>query len=683
MNSCLLLRALRRSFIFRRAKMVHYNFKGITVVPTSKQLKEIFLSKTQRKTPTVIHRHYAISRIRQFYSRKVKFMQQSIHDRLSLMLDEFPKLDEIHPFYADLMNILYDRDHYKIALGQISIARNLVDNVSKEYTRLMKYGDSLYRCKMLKRAALGRMCKILTRQKDSLLYLEQVRQHLSRLPSIDPNTRTLIICGFPNVGKSSLINKLTRADVEVQPYAFTTKSLYVGHMDYKYLRWQVIDTPGILDQPLEERNTIEMQAITALAHIRAAVLYIMDVSEQCNYGIEEQAIRTFISIALSVKFQIALFESIQPLFANKPVLVGLNKCDIRKVEELPPEKQVTIQFLFAISICCLQKLLEVFASGGVPVFSISTVTLEGIMNMRNEACDLLLESRIEEKLNSKTGSSLANRLHVAIPAKVEGLERPPFIPDAVLQKRSAMVIDEQKEKKLLERDIELQLGDDYTLDLKKNYLLCDEEKYDKIPEIWEGHNIADFMDPANLDKLKALEEEERLHEKAGFYDSDMEVDDEETADLLKQAALIRKRQMLIMKESRERRMSSRPRLPRQGRVVERNVNRLRKELADRGLEIGRKRLRHLTESEVSRPSSQKRVRFETSTDRSRSSSKVPPRDEQGVNEKVKKKVVSMGRKAQKSLQRKARIGESDRRIPCKRPKHLFAGKRGIGKNQRR
>ena len=47
--------------------------------------------------------------------------------------------------------------------------------------------------------------------------------------------------------------------MEVQPYAFTTKSLFVGHMDYRYLRWQVIDTPGILDRSLEERNTIEMQ----------------------------------------------------------------------------------------------------------------------------------------------------------------------------------------------------------------------------------------------------------------------------------------------------------------------------------------------------------------------------------------------------------------------------------------
>ena len=52
--------------------------------------------------------------------------------------------------------------------------------------------------------------------------------------------------------------------------------------------FQVIDTPGILDHSLEERNTIEMQAITALAHLRAAVLYVMDVSEQCGHTVEEQ-----------------------------------------------------------------------------------------------------------------------------------------------------------------------------------------------------------------------------------------------------------------------------------------------------------------------------------------------------------------------------------------------------------
>lgn len=64
----------------------------------------------------------------------------------------------------------------------------------------------------------------------------------------------------------------------------------------------MVDTPGILDHPLEERNTIEMQAITALAHLRAAVLYVMDVSEQCGHTLEEQ---------------LELFNNIRPLFASK------------------------------------------------------------------------------------------------------------------------------------------------------------------------------------------------------------------------------------------------------------------------------------------------------------------------------------------------------------------------------
>ena len=108
---------------------------------------------------------------------------------------------------------------------------------------------------------------------ESICYM--VRQHMARLPSIDPNTRTILICGYPNVGKSSFINKITREDVDVQPYAFTTKSLFVGHTDYKYLRYQVIDTPGILDHPLEDRNTIEMLSITALLHLKAAVQFFL------------------------------------------------------------------------------------------------------------------------------------------------------------------------------------------------------------------------------------------------------------------------------------------------------------------------------------------------------------------------------------------------------------------------
>jgi nucleolar GTP-binding protein len=167
-------------------------------------------------------------RIRAFYMRKVKFTQDSYDSKISEILQDFPKTDDIHPFYSALINVLYDKDHYKLALGHLHSARTLIANIAKDYVRLMKYADSLYRCKMLKKAALGRMATMTKKLKSSLGFLEEVRKHMSRLPSINPYDRTLLVTGFPNVGKSSFMNNVTHANVDVQPYPFTTQSLFVG-----------------------------------------------------------------------------------------------------------------------------------------------------------------------------------------------------------------------------------------------------------------------------------------------------------------------------------------------------------------------------------------------------------------------------------------------------------------------
>ena len=102
-----------------------YNFKKIEVVPKASDFIDIILSKTQRKTPTVVHPGYNIVRIRQFYMRKIKYTHTNFHEKLTQILTDFPRLDDIHPFYADLVNVLYDRDHYKLALGQMNIARQV------------------------------------------------------------------------------------------------------------------------------------------------------------------------------------------------------------------------------------------------------------------------------------------------------------------------------------------------------------------------------------------------------------------------------------------------------------------------------------------------------------------------------------------------------------------------------
>ena len=43
----------------------------------------------------------------------------------------------------------------------------------------------------------------------------------------------------------------------------------------------------------------------------------------------------------------------------------------------------------------------------------------------------------------------------------------------------------------------------------------------------------------------------------------------------------------------------------------------------------------------------------------------------------------MADKAQRKMNKRAKIGEADRSIITKMPKHLFSGKRGIGKTDRR
>ncbi|CAH2056589.1 unnamed protein product, partial [Iphiclides podalirius] len=650
-----------------------YNFKKIAVVPTAKDFIDIILSKTQRKTPTVVHKHYKITRIRAFYIRKVKFTQQNFHDRLSRIIQEFPKLDDVHPFYADLMNVLYDKDHYKLGLGQLNTARHLIDNVAKDYVRLLKYGDSLYRCKQLKRAALGRMATIMKRQAANLTYLEQVRQHLARLPSIDPYTRTIIICGFPNVGKSSFINKITRADVEVQPYAFTTKSLYVGHTDYKYLRWQVIDTPGILDHPLEERNVIEMQAVTALAHLRAAVLYFIDPSEQCGHSIEEQ---------------ISLFESIKPLFSNKPLIVVLNKVDVVRPEELTEPKRQLIEELE--QACAQGNVVNADSNSElrtVPVMRMSTLTDEGVQEVKIEACERLLGHRVTEKMRSKKVDGILNRLHVAVPAARDARARPPVLPPAAarrLQQRAERLARKRK----LEREIELEQGDDYVLDLQKNYTeIPEEERYDPIPEFWEGHNIADYIDPDIFDKLAELEKEEELRIAGGMYAVPKIELDETMREIKDLARQIRNKKAILKDESRLTKQSTKPVMPRtsRARAKGRSASQLRDQMEKLGVDMSESETAHFTRTRsrsrsLSAPAS-KRARTSSA---SRSVSR-PPRDTQGVKD------VAMQRKAKnlahvaiaKKTKKMGLKGEADRFIGTKMPKHLFAGKRGVGKTDRR
>ncbi|KAF7176867.1 hypothetical protein CNMCM7691_004151 [Aspergillus felis] len=651
-------------------------WKDIPPVPTNQEFLDIVLSRTQRQLPTQIRAGFKISRIRGFYTRKVKFTQETFCEKFQAILDGFPRLQDIHPFHKDLMNTLYDADHFRIALGQVSTAKHLIETVSRDYVRLIKYAQSLFQCKQLKRAALGRMATICRRLKDPLVYLEQVRQHLGRLPSIDPNTRTLLICGYPNVGKSSFLRSITRADVDVQPYAFTTKSLFVGHFDYKYLRFQAIDTPGILDHPLEEMNTIEMQSITAIAHLRSAIMYFMDLSEQCGYSVADQ---------------IKLFHSIRPLFANKIVFLVVNKIDVRRPEDLEPEYQEEIE--------------KILRSGDVEMLQLSCATTEGVTAVKNAACDKLLAERVAQKLKSGTNSSgtpggrlgdVLARIHVAQPV---GGVREAFIPEAVknLQKYDK---DDPNRKKL-ERDIEEENGGAgvYNVDLKKNYMLADDEwKHDKIPEVWNGKNVYDFVDPDIEQKLAALEEEEDKLEAEGFYESDESVEDVEDADNRMKAELIREKRALMRNDAKLRKsLKNRAAIPRSAKS--KKLSQMEQALDAAGYDVdaaaararsqSQARGRTTTRSEIDTgdameiDGSDPRQAIARAKSRARSQAATNRRDDGVTDTTARSKAERLAKLGQKKMNRMARAGEADRHTTASLPKHLYTGKRTIGKTQRR
>ncbi|CAI7590148.1 unnamed protein product [Penicillium pancosmium] len=651
-------------------------WKDIAPVPTNQEFLDIVLSRTQRQLPTQIRAGFKISRIRGFYTRKVKYTQETFCEKFQAILDGFPRLQDIHPFHKDLMNTLYDADHFRIALGQVSTAKHLIETVSRDYVRLIKYAQSLFQCKQLKRAALGRMATICRRLKDPLVYLEQVRQHLGRLPAIDPNTRTLLICGYPNVGKSSFLQNITRADVDVQPYAFTTKSLFVGHFDYKYLRFQAIDTPGILDHPLEEMNTIEMQSITAVAHLRSAILYFMDLSEQCGYSVADQ---------------IKLYHSIKPLFANKIVFIVVNKVDVRRPEDLDPEEQ--------------EQLQNILKADDVELLQASCTTTEGVSAVKNAACDKLLAERVAQKL--KTGSNSAAetpggrlgdvlaRIHVAKP--MGGVTRETFIPEAV--KNLKKYDKNDPNRRTLERDLEEEQGGAgvYSFDMQRDYTLANPEwNHDKIPEVWNGKNIYDFVDPDIETKLAALEEEEEKMQADGYYDSDESVEDAEDADTRMKANLIREKRVLMKNDAKMRKsLKNRAAIPRSAKA--KRLSQMERALDSAGYDVD-------AAGDRARSQSQSRGRTLTRGDdhdddamdiddphkaiaRAKSRARSQPatdRRHDGVTSATnKEKAERMFKLGQKQMNRMARAGEADRHTTAALPKHLFAGKRGMGKTQRR
>ena len=679
---------------------IQYNFKSIPIIPKVSDLIDSILSKTQSKTPTVTHPGYKITRIRKFYMRKVRFTEDSITEKLESITKNFPKLDDIHPFYADMINILYDKDHYKLALGTVNTAKNICQKIASDYVKLLKYGDSLYRCKQLKVAALGRMMTTLKKLGASFNYLEEVRKHLSRFPSIDPTERTLILAGFPNVGKSSFMNKITYADSEVQAYHFTTQSLFVGHTYYKNIRWQVIDTPGILDRALEQRNIIEMQTITALAHLDACILYFVDVSENCGYSISQQ---------------VSLFDSIRPLFKNKPLVIIANKTDLRKYTDLPEKDRKLIE--------------EVAKEHQTYLIQMSNTTGNGVFDVKSKACDILLKYREVKNSGAKTKDITGlDKIYIAKPTQIrDNRKRTPNIPQSFLEEKKIKLNEEKNEKfdeeKFLREDninnLEKKINNKFKEVIEANggtgiyYFPLREEfklenpdwKYDIWPEFMDGKNVFDFVDKDILKKVEALEKEEEEIAKRGDLGLDEDEDNnnmddgEESSELsedlieaheklMKNVKTIKERHKLVKKSKLPSRLVGesatdkfmsevRPDLKEKAEKIKLISHKLRREQKEK-MRSNLKKDAGIDE-EDDKISESDEMDIEEENQKTVKKKKISEKNSEKVIHEKNKIVQRLQKKIQKKFDKNLQINETDRRIDSKKQKFFNTGKRGLGK----
>lgn len=289
------------------------NLQGLGKVETyQKYLDMAFLNGIKAAEQA---RNDTMSKNRQIKSKRIETarleaMGKTLMNTFDFIVKCFPCIDHLAPFYQELIFCTLEIDTLKQSLGALTWAKGQITGILHKYTKEITQ-SSLPEINDKRRAFSGRISSILKQIKPNLEYLEYARTVMKSYPSLKTKVNTIVIAGAPNVGKSTLLARLTGSAPKTAPYPFTTTKLNLG---YDAEENQYIDTPGLLDRELDKRNKVEKQAILALKHLATVIVFVIDPTENCGYPISEQR---------------NLLAQIKHIF-TQPVLVVSNKIDTGK-----------------------------------------------------------------------------------------------------------------------------------------------------------------------------------------------------------------------------------------------------------------------------------------------------------------------------------------------------------------
>ena len=254
-------------------------------------------------------------RVRKQMNRMLQTASDVIAETLLEWVELWPSLDQLPRFDEAMVEAAVGCDDYRHHLSMLQWGAKQVRNIAGQNQKKITRTANVEFMHESRREAYGRISSIVRQVGPSLVWLNEARETLRKLPSIDPLEPCIVVAGAPNVGKSALIAALSTGQPEVAGYPFTTKQLHVGHFDLRRLRYQLVDTPGLLDRPMQDRNDIEMQAIAALQNIGTLVLFLFDPSDTSGTDSESQ---------------IHLLKEVKELMPEREVIVVRSKADLSK-----------------------------------------------------------------------------------------------------------------------------------------------------------------------------------------------------------------------------------------------------------------------------------------------------------------------------------------------------------------
>jgi nucleolar GTP-binding protein len=244
---------------------------------------------------------------------RLQMIADTIESKTSFVKELYHLLKTLHPFYRSLVFLEFDEDKVNKYIECVFKARKLARHFAKKYRYILMAQEERKNIKKKASEARGRMLSPIKRCSRGLLYLKNLVVYISHLPGINPSLPTIIVAGPPSVGKSSFVASASRAQINIAEYPFTTKEIHVGHTDIHGTEIQLIDTPGLLDRKLEERNEIELKAITALKHLKGIIIFLLDPTETASYPI-------------GVQLEIA--DDVKSVTENKPFIYAISKIDL-------------------------------------------------------------------------------------------------------------------------------------------------------------------------------------------------------------------------------------------------------------------------------------------------------------------------------------------------------------------